>query len=65
MDVTSNQALMLDFKSGIESVPTIDLTMEEAVLHYPPFKGNIAEDPEDDLDVPTTALVHSRKSSCC
>ena len=59
VDVTSNPALMLDFKSGIKSVPTIDLTMEEAVLHYPPFKGNIAEDPEDDLDVPTTALVHS------
>ena len=26
--------------------------------HYPPMKGNIAEDPEDDLDMPTTALGH-------
>ena len=59
VDVTSNPALMLDFKSGIQSIPTIDLTAEEDVLHYSPFKGNIAEDPEDDLDVPTTALVHS------
>ena len=46
-------------QSSIMVGPTIDLTMEEAVLHYPSFKGNIAEDPEDDLDVSTTALVHS------
>ena len=58
VDVTSNPALMLDFRSGIEGIPTIDLTTEEVVLHYPPLKGNIAEDPEDDLDVPTTALGH-------
>ena len=50
---------MLDFKSGIEGIPTIDLTTEEVVLHYQTLKGNIAEDPEDDLDVPTTTLGHS------
>ena len=59
VDVTSNPALILDFKSGIEGIPAIDLTTEEVVPHYPPLKGNIAEDPEDDLDVPTTALGHS------
>ena len=59
VDITSNPALMLDFKSGIEGVPTIDLTPEEVVLHYPPLKGNIVQDPEDDLDPPTTALGHS------
>ena len=59
VDVTSNPALMLDFKSGIEGILTIDLTMEEVVLHYQPLKGNIAEDPEDNLDVPTKALGHS------
>ena len=59
VDVTSNPALMLDFKSEIKGVPTIDLTTEEVVLHYPPLKGNIAQDPEDDLDMPTTALGHS------
>ena len=32
--------------------------MEEVVLYYLPLEGNIAEDPEDDLDVPTTALGH-------
>ena len=60
VDVTSDPALMLNFKSGIEGIPTIDLTGEEAVPHYPPLKGNIAQDPKDDLDAPTTALGHSR-----
>ena len=59
VDVTSDPALMLDFRCGIENIPTIDLTREEAVPHYLPLKGNIAENPEDDLDVPTTALGHS------
>ena len=49
---------MLDFRCGIENIPTIDLTREEAVLCYPPLKGNIADEPEDDLEVPTTALGH-------
>ena len=49
---------MLDFRCGIENVPTIDLTREEAVLHHPLLKDNIADDPEDDLEVPT-ALGHS------
>ena len=59
VDVTSNPALMLDFKSRIKGIPTIDLTSEEVAPCYPPLKGNIAEDPEDDLDMPTTALGHS------
>ena len=57
--LTSNLELMLDFKNRIEGVSIIDLTTEEVAPHYPPLKGNIAEDPEDDLDVPTTALGHS------
>ena len=59
VDTTLDPALMLNFKSGIEGVLTIDHTGEEAVLCYPPLKGNIAQDPEDDPDVPTTALGHS------
>ena len=59
MEATSDPALMLNFKSGIENVPTINLTREEAVLHYPPLKGNIADDLEDDHDASTTALGHS------
>ena len=59
VDVTSNPALMLDFIHRINNIPTINLTREEAVLCYLPLKGNIAEDPKDDLEVPTTALGHS------
>ena len=55
MDITSDPALMLDFRCGIEDVPTINLTKDEAVLCYPLPKGNIADYPEDDLEVPTTA----------
>ena len=32
VDVTSDPALMLDFRCGIENIPTINLTREEAVL---------------------------------
>ena len=42
VDATSDPALMLDFKSEIKGIPTIDLTGEEVVLHYPPLKGNMA-----------------------
>ena len=59
VDVTSDPALVLDFRCGIKNVPTIDLAREEAVLHYLPPKGNIADDPEDNFEVPTTALGHS------
>ena len=57
MDVTSDPALMLDFRCGIENVPTIDLTREEAVLHYLLLKGNIADDPEETLRCPQQHLV--------
>ena len=50
---------MLNFKSKIEGMSTINLTREEAVLHYPPLKGNITQDLKDNLDVPTTAPGHS------
>ena len=59
VDVTSDPALMLDFRCRIKNVPTIYLTRKEAVLHYLLPKGNIAGDPEDNLEVPTTALGHS------
>ena len=29
------------------------------MLHYPPLKGNIADNPEDEIWMPTTALGHS------
>ena len=46
---------MLDFNSGIEGIPTVNLTKDEAVVHYLPLKGNIADNPEEDLEMPTTA----------
>ena len=59
VDASSDLALMLNFKSEIRAVPTIDLTGEEAVLHYPPLRGNIAQDLKDNFDVPTTTPGHS------
>ena len=59
VDTTSDPALMLNFKSEIRGIPTIDLTGEEAVLHYPPLRGNITQDLEDYIDAPTTAPNHS------
>ena len=55
VDVTANPTLMLDFSCGIEGVPTIDLTKDEVEVHYPLLKSNIADDPEDDLEMPTIA----------
>ena len=55
VDTTLDPTLMLNFKIEIRGIPTIDLTGEEVVLHYPLLRGNIAQDLEDDLDVPTTA----------
>ena len=55
VDITSDPALMLDFRCGIKNIPTINLTGKEAVLRYSLLKGNIAE---DDPEVPTTALGH-------
>ena len=44
---------MLDFSCGVEGIPTIDLTTGEVEVCYLPHQGNIAEDPEDDIEMPT------------
>ena len=59
VDTTSDPALMLNFKNEIEGIPTIDLTGEEAVLHYPLLRGNITQDLEDNLNGSATAPGHS------
>ena len=59
VDTASDPALMLNYKSEAADIPTIDLTGEEANIHYPPPKGNITYDPEDDLDTSTAAPGHS------
>ena len=66
VDVTSEPALTLYFKSKIRGIPTIDLTGEEAILHYPLLKGNSTQDLEDDLDVATMAPGHpSHQHTVC
>ena len=55
VDVTANLTLMLDFSCGIKGVPTINLTKDQVEVHYLPLKGNIADDPEDNIEMPTTA----------
>ena len=45
---TSDPALMLNFKSEVADIPTINLTGEEANIRYPPPRGNITWDAEDD-----------------
>ena len=58
VDATSDPAFMLNFKSEIVGIP-INLTGEEAILHYPPLRGNITQDLKDNLDAATTAPGHS------
>ena len=55
VDVTALPNLMLDFNCGIKGVPTINITNSEVKVYYPPLKGNIADDPEDNIEMPTTA----------
>ena len=55
VDVTANPTLMLDFSCGIKGIQTINLTKDEVEVHYPLLRGNIADNPEDDLEMPTTA----------
>ena len=55
MDVTVNLTLMLNFSCGIKGIPTIDLTKDEVEVPYLLPKGNIANNPGDDIEIPTTA----------
>ena len=59
VDTTSDPALILNFKSEIRGISTINLTGEEAILHYPLLRGNIAQDLEDNLNAPTMVSGHS------
>ena len=53
VDITSNPTVMLDFNCGVKGIPIIDLTKDEVKVHYPPHKSNIAEVPEDYMEMPT------------
>ena len=55
VDVNSKPTLMLDFNCGVKGIPMIDLTKDEVEVHYLLYQGNIAEGPEDDIEMPTAA----------
>ena len=65
---------MLNFDCGVKGVPTINLTKDEVEVRYLPHKGNIAEDPENDMEMSTavpgptthqpTTHAGSSSSSC-
>ena len=50
MDVCSNPVLMLDFKPSVQGVTTIDLTQGDAVVRFPPLKGNMTPSQRNNLD---------------
>ena len=53
VDTTSDPTLMLNFKSEVHDITIIDLTGDEAVIRYPPLRGYITEDPQDDTNTST------------
>ena len=59
INTASDPALMLNFKSEVADIPTIDLTGEEANIRYPPPRDNIARDPQDNMNASTVAPCHS------
>ena len=59
VDVASDPALMLNFKSEVADVPTIDLTGTGAMITHPPLQGNITLDAEEDMNTPTAVPGHS------
>ena len=59
IDTASDPALMLNFQSEVADIPTIDLTGEEVNIRYPPPRGNIAQDPQDDMNASVAAPGHS------
>ena len=46
---------MLSVKSEVADIPTINLTGQEANIRYPPSRGNIARDAQDDMNASTAA----------
>ena len=41
---------MLNFKPSMQGITTIDLTQEEAIVKFPPLRGNIAPPQKDNYD---------------
>ena len=62
VDVTSDPALMLNFKSEVADVTTINVTGTEATIIYPPPGGNIELDAEEDMNASKAVPGHSSHS---
>ena len=58
IDMNSDPTLMLNFKSEVQDITTIDLTGDEAILRYPPLRGNISGVPQDDINTSAAAPSH-------
>ena len=49
-EVCSNQALMLNFEPSVQGITTINLTQEEAIVKFPPLRGNITPPQKDNYE---------------
>ena len=49
-EVCLDPALMLNFKPSMQGITTINLTQEEAIVKFPPLRGNIALPREDNYE---------------
>ena len=41
---------MLNFEPSVQGITTIDLTQEEAIVKFPPLRGNITPTQKDNYD---------------
>ena len=55
MEVDHFSKVLQTHLADVTSNPALDLTKDKPDVRYQLLKGNIADDPEDDLEVPTTA----------
>ena len=60
-DICADPTLMLNLKPTVIGVTTIDLTSDEAIIKYPPERGNIIAAQRDDRD--TTEVIHDNATS--
>ena len=49
-EVCSDPALMLNFEQSVQGISTINLTEEEAIIKFPPLRGNITLSQKDNYE---------------
>ena len=60
-DICADPTLTLNLETTVIGVTTIDLTRDEAILKYPPERGNIVAAQRDDRD--TTEVIPDNATS--